>query len=175
MFGNTVAFGTEANDDSRLQMSNELERLKEQSRIALEQTWARVEELQEEEQQIASILVEKELRLNRLKMMTTSCSSLPMTDSQGEIRSESFRRLSGDNTLIDEESIPTPPKSSTAMLGGIDPDEDVRITLMYEEREDEILEIKQNLGDKELLLQSLQDDTAEQQETIFDLQKVLEE
>ena len=176
MFGNTVAFGTEANDDSRLQMSNELERLKEQSRIALEQTWARVEELQEEEKQIASILVEKELRLNRLKMMTTSCSSLPMTDSQGEIRSESFRRLSGDNTLIDEESIPTPPKSSTAMLtGGIDPDEDVRITLMYEEREDEILEIKQNLGDKELLLQSLQDDTAEQQETIFDLQKVLEE
>lgn len=135
----------------------QLERFREQSRDALEQTGARVEELKLEEKRMSELLQKKEQELNRLKMMKDMNASfrIPVEDVEEDM----------DDNL----------SKSSSITGGASIDDDVRIQLMHQEREEKILEIKEILHDKEILLQSFQDDTAEQQETIQDLQRDLEE
>lgn len=135
---------------ARLQiMSSELERLKEQSRIAIQQSVARVEQLQEEQQRISAILNEKEERLQQAKILQQQ-EAMMNDNSAGQ----SDRRGSNgvDSKLND----------------------DVRIQLMIQERDEKLLEIQEIINDKETFLRSLQDDTEEQQETIQELQQILE-
>jgi chromosome segregation ATPase len=145
---------------------DELERVKEQSRVALEQTWTRMEELQEEETRMGKLLQEKEQQLERLKMMKSMSASkrIGLNDQDGH----SDEGSSDDS--ISKGSATGGQSSSVSSL-----DQDVRIQLMHQEREEKILEIKEILHDKEILLQSFQDDTAEQQETIHEQQQILEQ
>lgn len=151
--------------DARMQMSSELERVKEQSRLALKQSSARVQELQREQLRISEIMTEKEQKLNRLKMMK----------SMGGVKSDNFelsRRESDRIVMLNDESTHS---RSSSRIPSFNADDDVRVQLTIQERDEKIHEINEIIYDKEIFLQSLQDDTEEQQDTIQELQKILED
>jgi hypothetical protein len=136
-------------DVARMQMSSELERLKEQSRVAIHQSVTRVEQLQEEQRRISAILNEKEEMLQQAK--TRHLNAAKMNDNAA---GSSDLHGSNDN--------------------GSTLNTDVRIQLMIQERDEKMREIQEIINDKEVFLRSLHDDTEEQQETIQELQQILE-
>ena len=150
--------------DARMQMNTELERVKEQSRLAIDQSLARAEALRREQQRISEILNEKERKLNRLKMMKSMGNASELSKHDGDT-----------HVMLNDESTHSHSSKSGDKNAKYNPDNDVRIQLMIQEREEKIHEINEIIYDKEIFLQSLQDDTEEQQETIHELQKVLED
>lgn len=150
----------------RENLSQELERLREQSRISLEKTWKRVEELQEEGEVISNELVAKERKLQELKLLRN-----PHHSEMEDVLEKSHRSASssGMASSFREDD------SRNGSVTEFDPEDDVRVQLMIQEREEKILEIREVVNVQDYQLQSLQDDTAVQQETIQELHRELDE
>jgi DNA repair exonuclease SbcCD ATPase subunit len=140
--------------EARAQMG-ELERAKEQSRTALELVTAKIEDLQKEQSLISQMLNEKENQLKELQMIDGNQATMKESVFQ-----EHQVRLNDESQL---------------QLGDDHEDEDKKIKQLKQETDNRLLEIQQAIRDKDMLLQSLQKDTQEQQETIHELQKVFED
>jgi len=174
-------------------LSQELLLLREQSRQALEASWSRIEELQKEVDATNRKLAELEQQLSGVRTMRSSMAmgeSLSMLVSP-EVSSH-LRRLSTGSSVVLKQEKPKasnmqPRGSLGAMLqrmsigGGakekssLPEMEDVRITLMHQEREAKIKELNEQIAKKEEEITALQDDTSKQQETIQRLNIALEE
>lgn len=179
-------------------LSQELLRLREQSRQALEASWTRIEELQKELDETNTKLRELERQIVAVRMMRSSFLSESMKlgirsgDSSG---ADSLRRGSMGSSVAMQHrgsvgsNVPQAPKvQQRGSLGsvlkrfstggktqpsvGVD---DVRINLMYQEREEKIKELNDQIAKKEEELAELQDKTSKQQETIQRLNVTLEE
>ena len=144
-------------DGARMQMNSELERLKEQSRIATQQTLARVNQLREEQQRISELLNEKEVSLLQTKARQLQSSTMDDHSAVSNDQRDVHKSLNGE---------------SPGNVSNLD--DDVRIQSMIKDRDEKIMEIQEIIHDKEIFLRSLQDDTEEQQETIQELQQILE-
>jgi predicted nucleic acid-binding Zn-ribbon protein len=172
-------YGDEEDQSSRMRerLLEELDRVKQQSRVALEQTWARVEQLQREEEEMSEALARKEEQLHAIKT-AKSMSSVPNDSPKFSRRNSAASRRNSSNSAASAGSRGDIDTSAVSQRRRSNPnpgDEDVRIHLMRQEREDKVREIEELIYDYEIQLQSLQEETVEQQETIQELQRELEE